>query len=120
MEKNSEACQCWRIVTPELELTATKKSRRLGSLNQFQLTKLYCPNCNIYFDSIDQYHGHVAEVKHFGLLPCHQEKFRLLKQKPQKKNCSMMPINQRGAHQFMKARGLLSNAKYDVINATYI
>ena len=58
--QNSEACQCWRIVTPELKIKS--KAKRGRTVNQFELTRLYCPNCDIYFDSLDQYHCHLAEV----------------------------------------------------------
>ena len=58
--QNSEACQCWRIVTPELKIKS--KAKRGRTVNHFELTRLYCPNCDIYFDSLDQYHCHLAEV----------------------------------------------------------
>jgi len=53
-------CELWPVYVPENILVAIqgKRRTRIDAHQSYMVQKFYCPSCEQYFSSIDEYHIH--------------------------------------------------------------
>ena len=59
-----ESCQMWKIADLDNHIQSVKGRRRSSVQLKQKLTqrRFFCPKCNLYFDTIDNYYIHRAQV----------------------------------------------------------